>query len=102
MDFNCLDIESAIGFDWDDGNKTKSKIKHNISWDIAEEVFLNNPLLLLKDSKHSQYECRCIAFGSTNSHKLLTIAFTKRDNKIRIISARPMNKKERIYYETNS
>ena len=102
MNFNCLELEDVVGFNWDDGNITKNEKKHNLKWQVIEEVFVNKPLLLLKDEKHSQIECRCLAFGFANNKKLILVAFTKRDNQIRIISARMMNKKERIFYESNT
>lgn len=99
MNFDCLDVEFAIGFDWDDGNIYKNENKHSIKWQIIEEIFFNTPLLLLRDVKHSSEECRCYALGKTNDGLKLFIVFTKRANKIRVISARMMNKKEKSYYE---
>ncbi len=99
MDFDCLELDNVIGFDWDDGNLYKNEKKHGIRWQEIEEVFFNQPLLLSEDAKHSSYEFRCVAYGRCNSYKKLTIIFTKRANKIRVISARDMSKKERIYYE---
>ena len=102
MAFECLDIENIIGFDWDDGNIFKNEKKHQLKWQLIEEVFFNEPLLILEDPKHSNSECRCFALGKTDDGMMLFIVFTKRINKIRIISARSMNKKERIAYENHS
>ncbi|MCF6356545.1 MAG: BrnT family toxin [Draconibacterium sp.] len=50
--------------------------------------------------KHSQKESRWYLLGRTDSEKLLFVVFTVRNKLIRVISARDMNKKERvIYYE---
>ncbi|KIM10794.1 MAG: hypothetical protein KU37_08680 [Sulfuricurvum sp. PC08-66] len=93
-------MEDAEGFDWDDGNSLKNERKHNLSWQTIEELFFNEPLILLKDEKHSSAtECRCAALGSTDDGVLITAIFTKRETKIRVISARPMSKKERVFYE---
>lgn len=102
MEFDCLDIENITGFDWDEGNIYKNEKKHGIKWQIIEEVFFNKPLLLLEDNVHSLDECRCYALGRSDEDLKLFIVFTKRENKIRVISARPMNKKERLYYENYS
>lgn len=103
MRYECLDIESVVGFDWDDGNILKNELKHNLSWQQIEELFFNEPLLLFKDERHSDSaECRCAALGSVDDGSLITVIFTKRDNKIRVISARPMSKKERIFYENHT
>ena len=98
VDFTCLNIEDSIGFDWDDGNILKNEKKHGINWQSIEEIFSNKPLLVLKDEKHSIDECRCFALGHANNMQKLFIVFTLRDAKIRVISARLMNKKERIIY----
>ena len=57
-------------------------------------------IVLLPDVKHSQAEDRWYVLGKTDAERLLFIVFKIRKNKIRIISARDMNKKERgIYHE---
>ncbi|MBE0496858.1 MAG: BrnT family toxin [Campylobacterales bacterium] len=100
MAFDCLDMESIVGFEWDDGNILKNQLKHNLKWQIIEEVFFNEPLILLEDKKHSDTEeCRCVALGLTNKKEPITVIFTKRAHKIRVISARMMSKKERRFYE---
>ena len=99
MEFDCLDLEDVFAFDWDDGNLYKNENKHGVTWQEIEEVFFNKPLLLLEDTKHSTYEMRCVVYGKSDSGKRLTLIFTKRENKIRVISARVMNKKEKAYYE---
>lgn len=99
MNFDCLDIDSIIGFDWDEGNIYKNEKKHGLKWSIIEEVFFNEPLLIIEDFKHSLDECRCVALGKNNFNDLITVVFTVRNNLIRVISARAMSKKERIVYE---
>ncbi len=99
MNFECLNIENIVGFDWDDGNIYKNEKKHGLKWQLIEEVFFNEPLLLLEDFKHSNNECRCFALGQTDEGITLFVVFTKREDQIRVISARQMNKKERIIYE---
>lgn len=67
----------------------------------AEQIFFNEPLLLLADIKHSQGESRFHALGRTDEGRTLHIAFTLRHSgeRIRVISARDMHKKERTIYE---
>ncbi len=86
-------------FDWDKGNKDKSYEKHGITVQEAEEIFLDENLGVIPDIKHSAQEQRLIALGKTFNNKLLLVIFTLRKNKIRAISARIMNKKERKQYE---
>lgn len=91
------------GFEWDRGNSEKSRKKHGVNDHEIEEVFLNQPLMVFDDSKHSQSEERLIAFGHTNEGRYLTVAYTlrKKEEKIllRPISGRPMHRKEKIIYE---
>ena len=100
MQIGCLELNKIVGFDWDEGNRYKNEKKHSLKWQLIEEVFFNDPLLLLEDLKHSKDECRCFALGYTDDNIYLFVVFTKRNNKIRVISARMMNKKERSRYES--
>lgn len=99
MKFDCLEIEAIVGFEWDDGNIHKNEKKHDLKWTIIEEIFFNEPLLVVEDFKHSLNECRCVALGKNNFGDLITVVFTVRKQHIRVISARAMSKKERIIYE---
>ena len=86
------------GFQWDEGNINKNLYKHNIeNWE-CEQVFFNEPLIILDDPQHSYAEKRWAAFGKTDAAKLITVVFTKRGSLIRIISARSMKLKERNFY----
>ena len=88
------------GFDWDDGNARNNE-KHGVSKSEVEQVFLNNPLLLADDLKHSQRERRFHALGRTDQDRWLHVTFTEREDRtlIRPISARAMSRKERAVYE---
>ena len=89
------------GFDWDEGNARKSVEKHSVTQFEAEQVFFNQPLLILDDVKHSQKETRFHALGKTDNARLLHISFTLRsaDTLVRVISARDMHRKEKSVYE---
>ena len=88
-------LRQCDGFDWDEHNYYKNWIKHNVSPYESEEALNNNPLFLDDDVKHSQSEERYLAYGKTNLERPLLISFTFRGNKVRVISARQMDKKER-------
>jgi len=98
-----MDIEQILNncecFQWDKGNSLKSWLKHHVSEGEAEQAFSNQPLLLITDTGHLQTEARYQALGYTDRNRHLFIVFTVRNNAIRIISARDMNKKEKIHYE---
>ena len=95
-----IDWTGIIGFDWDEGNARKND-KHGVSMAESEQVFFNFPLLVLEDSIHSFQEMRFHALGRTDDGRLLHITFTlrQRNEKIRVISARDMHRKERFFYE---
>jgi uncharacterized DUF497 family protein len=97
-----IDLNQLTGFDWDVGNRDKNWQRHQVSTGECEEVFFNLPLLLEHDPGHSQTEPRYFVLGQTNPGRLLFIAFTSRRDKIRVISARDMNQKERILYEQSN
>jgi uncharacterized DUF497 family protein len=94
-----LDLARVEGFEWDTGNAGKND-RHSVNQQEAEQVFFNQPLLLIEDPKHSASEPRYHALGKTFEERLLHIAFTLRaeGKSIRVISARPMHRKERMVY----
>lgn len=92
-------IPTILTFDWDNGNSFKNTIKHNVTIQESEEVFANQPFVVAEDQKHSDLERRFQALGKTNENRKLFISFTIRNNKIRVISIRDMNKKELKIYE---
>ena len=96
-----VDWTKITGFEWDEGNARKSITKHDVSQLEAEQVFFNQPLLILADKEHSQAEVRFHALGKTDRTRLLHETFTLRSGNtlIRIISARTMHRKERKIYE---
>lgn len=81
-------ISDPLSFEWDSGNISKNLKKHNVTNQEAEETFFNNPLLTPS-----------LSLGRTNKNRKLFSCFTIRNNKIRIISIRDMNKKEAKIYE---
>ena len=76
--------------------------KHSVTAAEAEQVFVNEPLVVLEDVAHSVAEPRWHALGHTNERRLLHVTFTLRagGTRVRVISARPMHRKERTIYET--
>ncbi len=95
-----IDLHRITAFDWDSGNARKNE-KHGVSQAEAEQVFFNEPLVVLADIGHSSHEPRFHALGATDEGRLLHITFTLRfdDTRLRVISARDMHRKERAVYE---
>ncbi len=99
-----IDPARVQGFEWDAGNARKSEDKHGVSQAEAEQVFGNEPLLVADDIAHSRHEARWQALGRTNEGRQLHVTFTMRGggDVIRVISARPMNRKERAIHDKDA
>jgi uncharacterized DUF497 family protein len=93
-----LILEKFSGFEWDEGNSRKNLEKHNVSDSECEQVFFNQPLLIFFDEEHSEIEQRYYVLGRMDKGRRLFVVFTPRKDKIRVISARDMTKKERGFY----
>ena len=86
-------------FDWDDGNSTKSLKKHGVTRDEIEDAIQNAPIVYTDERHSTVTEKRYVAFCESTAGRQLFIVFTFRNKEIRIISARPMSRKERKWYE---
>ena len=96
-----ITIKKLLFFEWDKGNKDKNVQKHKVQNSESEEIFENDPILL-EDIFHSHKEKRYLAYGITDKKRQLTISFTLRGeslDKIRIISSRDQDKKEKELYQ---
>lgn len=88
-----------IGFDWDEGNERKND-KHGVTKTEIEQVFLNAPLVVADDVRHSKQERRYYALGRTDANRWIHVPYTERNAQtlIRPISARDMSRKEKAVY----
>jgi len=86
-------------FQWDPQKAIKNIQKHDVSFVEAATVFGDKLSITIFDPDHSDDEDRNITIGWSNHQRLLMVAHTERGNKIRIISARELTRKEREAYE---
>lgn len=91
--------KNIFEFEWDKGNLDKNTSKHNVANKETEESFLDENKVTFPDALHSSNEERFRIIGKTEKGRLLFIVFTKRRKKVRIISARDINRKEVQLYE---
>lgn len=91
-------LSQCTGFQWDEGKAEKNWLKDKVTRTECEEVFFNQPLLVAVDARHSGTEPRLYALGQTDERRLLFMVFTIRDRLIRVISARPMSRREKKEY----
>jgi uncharacterized DUF497 family protein len=86
-------------FEWDKDKAQRNLRKHKVSFDEAQTVLTDDYSITLPDAEHSRVEDRLIIIGVSNKNRLLVVAYTERDNSIRLISARKATPKERQTYE---
>jgi uncharacterized protein len=91
-------LRLVVGFEWDEAN-IEHIAQHNVAPNEAEDLFFDTSNVLNEDIEHSIVENRFILIGKTKKGRLLYQIFTKRGNKIRVISSRDINKKEVQLYE---
>ena len=91
---------SQFEFDWDDGNRTKSAAKHGVTIEEVEAVFKSGMALPIGiQISPKADEQRLGLVGPSSMGRLLQVAFTLREGKVRVISARPAHRKEKKSYE---
>ncbi|OGH05268.1 MAG: hypothetical protein A2W22_01455 [Candidatus Levybacteria bacterium RBG_16_35_11] len=91
-------VKETFGFDWDEGNREKPR-SHGLTPEETEEAFFDENKVAFADWKHSAKEQRITLLGKTKKGRLLNITYMIRAKKIRIITARPINRKEVALYE---
>ncbi len=84
-------------FEWDDEKNERNRLKHKIGFEAALD-FEWDTALIHSDTRFKYGESRWTAFGFLKG-RLHSIVFTRRGNKIRIISLRKANARERKRYE---
>lgn len=92
-------LPDPLEFQWDAGNRDKNLVKHGVSNQEIEEAFLDERKVIYDDVFHSAAEGRYIILGKTNSNRLIYVVFTVREVRLRVISARDLNRKEYKFYE---
>jgi uncharacterized DUF497 family protein len=86
-----------VKFDWD-ADTLKHIARHGIVPEEAEEVVRTEPLEV--DVQSHEDEQRVLCFGRTKSGRLLTILYTERSGKIRVVTAYEMTKpQQQMYFE---
>jgi uncharacterized protein len=89
---------APAGFEWDDAKSDANLIKHGISFDDASEVFYG-PIVIRKSTRND--EERWLAIGISHD-RLMSVIFTRRQNLIRVISARnPRPNEKRAYRDAS-
>lgn len=82
-------------FEWDSNKNQKNIEKHGVSFETAIEIF--NDKLMHETDKNVNGEIRTVAIGKIEDI-VVTVVYTYRNEKHRIISARRASKIERMVY----
>jgi uncharacterized protein len=90
----------TASFEWDENKNRLNQRKHNISFEEAQYAFIDPKRIIAKDITHSKVEERFYCFGNI-AGEIVTVRFTYRDNKIRIIGAGYWRKGKQIYEKEN-
>jgi uncharacterized DUF497 family protein len=90
--------ELPVQFEWDADKAALNLKKHGVRFETAARVFYDENRIELYESEHSIDEDRYNTIGMVDN--ILFVVYTERKNRIRLISARPANSKERsLYYD---
>jgi uncharacterized DUF497 family protein len=91
-------LETDRQFAWDTNKAAKNLRKHSVAFEEAATVFDDAMFITVVDDEHSTDEERYITIGVSSQRRLLIVAHTDRDGRIRIISAREATKQEERFY----
>lgn len=81
-------------FEWDEGKNKDNFKKHKVKFETAQFAFIDSKRVIAKDITHSKKEKRCFCFGKVKGG-ILTVRFTYRKNRIRIIGCGILEKRKK-------
>lgn len=84
-------------FEFDPEKEAKNRERHKVDFQAAKEVFIDQDMILVSDQKHSQVERRWYAVGRVRDGRIITVWFTRREDRIRIIGAAELRKWRKEY-----
>lgn len=87
-------------FTWDPDKATENVRKHGVDFVEASTIFGDPLEVAIPDPEHSEGEIRFLSLGQSAEARVLVVAYTEREGKIRIIHARMAAPKERRAYES--
>ena len=96
------DGADKLEFEWHPVKAASNFRKHKVSFVEASTIFGDERVLVVPDREHSYDEERSLAIGRSEQGRLITMCFTERGERLRIISARLAERWERREYENAS
>ncbi|HLE56734.1 MAG TPA: BrnT family toxin [Rhodothermia bacterium] len=92
----------SLVFEWDSVKAWQNKAKHGVTFEEAQTVFRDPLGGIIDDPLHSMDEQRLLLIGMSDRQRLITVMFTEKGDRIRLISARLVTRAERRNYEETS
>ena len=86
-------------FEWDTNKAGANVRRHGVSFEEATTVFGDRLARSYDDPDHFETEHREITFGFSGAGRPLVVSHCERGERVRIISARRMTRRERRQYE---
>ncbi|NJL83329.1 MAG: BrnT family toxin [Chloroflexaceae bacterium] len=83
-------------YEWDEQKRQSNLRKHQLDFTVASQIF-EGPIVERQDLRYNYGEDRFIAVGMA-AGMMITVVYTWRGEKRRLISARPATKNERKIY----
>jgi uncharacterized DUF497 family protein len=88
-----------MDFEWDPEKAEVNERKHGVAFSDASTVFGDPLAVTFSDPDHSLDEHRFLTFGVSRAGRLLVLSHAESQGRVRIISARPVTRRERKTYE---
>jgi len=86
-----------LEFHWDAAN-IRHIARHGVTTEEGEQVFANDPMIVGRQDYPE--EERSLCFGRTNGGKFLTVIYTERKGRIRVVTAYRMTRAQQRMYLT--
>ena len=87
-----------LEFEWDNAKAQANLRRHGVSFELAKTVFKDPFAIERLDDREDYGEVRYIITGLAEGDILLYVAYTERENRIRLISARRVTQHEQEDY----
>ena len=88
-------------FEWDDVKDRSKQVKHGVPFDLAQRAFLDPHRVFVPDLGHGGGEQRYFCFAWVDD-AVMTVRFTWRAHRIRIIGAGYWRKGRKVYAQENN
>ena len=78
----------TLEFEWHDAKADVNLATHGVSFELAQTVFRDPFAVERLDDRENYGEARFVIIGMARGEVLLFVAYTEREDRIRVISAR--------------